>query len=1526
MKRISKLLILPMMLLVCGVVLAACGGGNKPTPGVTSVTVAPATHTLTTAGSTVDLTATVVVTGGAAQTVTWSSSNDAFATVNASGTVTAVANGVATITATSTADTTKTGTSTVTVNIASDQTPGVTSVNVAPLTHTLTAAGATVQLTPTVVVTGGAAQTVTWSSSNDAFATVSTSGLVTAVANGIATITATSTVDTSKKGEATITVNIPAVPLSAPTGLAISENMVLSWNSVAGAASYLVDIDGVTAPAATTSYSLESFATEHGVYQIRVKAIAPGGSTTHTDSNFSAATSFEPAGFIFNSEANSPLRITGLTNFGKTLQDIVIPEQIAGANVTAIGSGAFQGNTVMVSVTISVTITFVGDNAFAGVTTLTDVTFLRDSTLGITELGDGVFTGATNIENINVPANSVDDYKAELPPELSDKVDEITKTTQQLTAPTLGFVNATGIVFFNAVSHANGYTFLINDTAQTPTWSAANNRYEFQLTAFGAFTAKVTALGHETATHIYTNSTQATHSGNYTKPQSQLTAPTLGFDNATGIVFFNGVTSGITYTLLINDTQQTATWVTARNRFEFQLTTFGAFTAKVTANGHETANHIYTSSTQATFNGNYTKPQSQLVMPVIGFDNETGIVFFNAVANAQSGASGYVLLINDTARTPVWNAARNRFEFQLTAYGAFTAKVTALQNETANHIYLASSQATFNGNYTQAVTQYTLTVVNGTGTITVNAGTQVTATATVPSGQVFVRWLENGTQVSTQNPWTFPLNANRTLTAVFEDEGKPTQQLATPTLGHEDGVVYFLPVDNAIGYQFSLKIHFNANSYFEFYNIDGGLEIHYRYFNTDTRVTFPNDRYGDALEWNEQENRWQFFSGWLRKFTLEVTALGQETATHIYTDSNKAVLEDTKFQIQSHDGKIRTHVDVPIVGNDRGVIWFTRVENAGSYSFLIYGPNHWGHMGPGNIPFSASWNSETQRYEYRGLISWGNYEVRIMANFGSDTATHSFINSGLVRFDFTYQAPQYHTITTNVGIENGLINTFDDTGNQTMFEAGSTVTIVVMPDGGYRLVAGSLGYFPGYVDNGNFIATGAFVPLAGNTFVMPAFDIKIVAQFERDPDAQKFNITIGQSLEGKIFADSNAYAGQRVFISTAHGIVIVSLSINGVTAENHGGSWSFIMPGHAVIISGTVAQLTVFDIIIGQGLEGKISTAHKSAPEGSHVSIWAEHGYVILTLFVDGSQIFYDYGWHFTMPAHAVTITGTAQELPRFNITVHADLVGKIDVNTWALEGDEVWIHVRGNVTNLLVNGGAIEIRQVGRNAFSFTMPAGHVTITGTVVQFDEYIAEVEFDVTGTLVINEANETMTLELMGEVFSGQYTSGGANVFVLTIVDGNEETKITATRTGTTVAVKIEFSYLGTIEETFNLVFTYSAGSYVFADTMTETYAIRLFEDESFQLLVEWGMGGDGPSGPVGGGDDFFPIVSGTYVISGTTITFTFPIYCDDTGNEIGVGTMIGTIGGNNIIIDLALPANEAAANALGFPPIVITFEK
>lgn len=168
---------------------------------VTAVTVTPPTLALLVDQSG-QLTADVEATGDADESVTWTTSAPAVATVSNTGVVTAVGAGTATITATSVFNPAVSDSATVTVTVP--VTPGVLSVSVSPESVTM-GVGDDVELEAAVVAVGGADESVTWASNNEAVATV-VDGVVTAVAPGTAVITVTSVFDDTLSADATVNV------------------------------------------------------------------------------------------------------------------------------------------------------------------------------------------------------------------------------------------------------------------------------------------------------------------------------------------------------------------------------------------------------------------------------------------------------------------------------------------------------------------------------------------------------------------------------------------------------------------------------------------------------------------------------------------------------------------------------------------------------------------------------------------------------------------------------------------------------------------------------------------------------------------------------------------------------------------------------------------------------------------------------------------------------------------------------------------------------------------------------------------------------------------------------------------------------------------------------------------------------------------------------------------------------------------------------------------------------------------------
>ncbi len=157
-------------------------------------------------GSTEQLTATVNPANATNKTVTWQSSDESVATVDADGKVTAHTPGTATITATAGG---QSATCTVTVK---DNAPAIIPVASISLNKKSLALNMNESetLTATVTPTDATNKTVTWQSSDESVATVDADGKVTAHAPGTATITATAG---GQSATCTVTVkdNAPAI-------------------------------------------------------------------------------------------------------------------------------------------------------------------------------------------------------------------------------------------------------------------------------------------------------------------------------------------------------------------------------------------------------------------------------------------------------------------------------------------------------------------------------------------------------------------------------------------------------------------------------------------------------------------------------------------------------------------------------------------------------------------------------------------------------------------------------------------------------------------------------------------------------------------------------------------------------------------------------------------------------------------------------------------------------------------------------------------------------------------------------------------------------------------------------------------------------------------------------------------------------------------------------------------------------------------------------------------------------------------
>ena len=191
--------------------------GSATIVPVTGVTLNKSSLSLSTGGSE-RLTATVKPTNATNPALSWTSTNTSVATVDQDGTVRAVGAGTCVIRATATDGSGKYGSCSVTVTAP---TVRVTGVSLDKSSLSLSAGGSS-QLTATVYPANAGNKAVSWSSSDTSVASVSSSGLVTAVGGGVATITVT-TADGGYTASCAVTVK--TTPSSVPvTGVSLNES------------------------------------------------------------------------------------------------------------------------------------------------------------------------------------------------------------------------------------------------------------------------------------------------------------------------------------------------------------------------------------------------------------------------------------------------------------------------------------------------------------------------------------------------------------------------------------------------------------------------------------------------------------------------------------------------------------------------------------------------------------------------------------------------------------------------------------------------------------------------------------------------------------------------------------------------------------------------------------------------------------------------------------------------------------------------------------------------------------------------------------------------------------------------------------------------------------------------------------------------------------------------------------------------------------------------------------------------------
>jgi len=371
----------------------------KPIGPVTSVTVAvdssslTVPHTAQASATLRDSSGTIV--GGS---VTWSSSNTSVATVSNIGVISAISAGTANITASS-----GNATGQAAISITAPVTP-IASVVVSLVSNSVNI-GATTQATATAldannnVLTG---RTVSWSSSNTAVATVDPSrGIVTGVAAGTASISATSG---GKTGATTVTVTtVQAAAVGSVTVALAMPSVNVAGTTQATATVYDVNHNVIPNRAVTWSSANTAVAMVNSTTGVVTGVGAGTASIVATASGISGAAGITVGAPTVGKVATVSVSLVSPSiNVNTSTQATATTRDSSNNIITGVAVTWKSSNTAIATVNAS---TGIVTGVAAGSATITAISSEKIGTASITIMSSGT-TSPASVASVSVSLNT----------------------------------------------------------------------------------------------------------------------------------------------------------------------------------------------------------------------------------------------------------------------------------------------------------------------------------------------------------------------------------------------------------------------------------------------------------------------------------------------------------------------------------------------------------------------------------------------------------------------------------------------------------------------------------------------------------------------------------------------------------------------------------------------------------------------------------------------------------------------------------------------------------------------------------------------------------------------------------------------------------------------------------------------------------------------------------------------------------------------------------------------------------------
>ena len=383
-------------------------------------------------------------------------------------------------------------------------------------------------------------------------------------------------------------------------------------------------------------------------------------------------------------------------------------------------------------------------------------------------------------------------------------------------------------------------------TSHNPTTSGSHANSG---TGTGSFTVNMTGLTANTTYYVraYAINSAGTSYGSEVSftTQQAITLPTVSTSQVTNITQTSATGGGnVTATGGANVTERGICWSTNHNpttsgSHANSGTGTGSFTVNMTGLTANTTYYVraYAINSAGTSYGSEVSftTQQALTVPTVTTSQVTNITQTSATGGGNVTATGGG---NVTERGICWGTSHNPTTSNShansgTGTGSYTVNMTSLTANTTYYVraYAINSAGTAYGSEvsftTSDIPNYTIAVsanpssggtVSGGGTY--QQGQSCTVTASANTGYTFLRWTENGSQVSTNADYTFTVSGNRTLVAQFQAQSYTISVSANPSNGGS--------VNGGGNYNYgqSCTVVASANSGYEFTNwTEGGSVV-----------------------------------------------------------------------------------------------------------------------------------------------------------------------------------------------------------------------------------------------------------------------------------------------------------------------------------------------------------------------------------------------------------------------------------------------------------------------------------------------------------------------------------------------------------------------------------------------------------------------------------------------------------------------------------------------------------------------------